>query len=299
MPKFIKRGKKMKLTHPSELKKVIEEHGFSFSKGLGQNFLIDESVLNKIIDESGIDKSVGVLEIGPGAGTLTQALAEKAAKVIAVEIDGRLIPMLSRTLAEYDNVSIINEDILKVDLERLIEKDFQGLDVCVVANLPYYITTPIIMKLLESELKIKSLTVMIQKEVAERMTAQPGGKDYGALTAAVQFYTTPSVICKAEPHCFMPQPKVESAVIKLEVADKPTVEVKDKEQMFKIIKSAFGQRRKTLMNALSHSPYIKIDKETVGKALEKMGLDANVRGEKLSLSEFARLSDIIKEETNI
>lgn len=299
MPEFVKRGEKMKLTNPSELKKVIEAHGFSFSKGLGQNFLIDEGILNRIIEKSDISEKVGVLEIGPGAGTLTQALAEKAAKVIAVEIDSRLIPLLKDTLADYDNVSFINEDILKVDLEELISREFQGLEVCVVANLPYYITTPIIMKLLESELNIKSLTVMIQKEVAERMTAVPGGKDYGALTAAVQFYTVPSVICKAEPHCFMPQPKVESAVIKLEVAQKPTVDVEDKELMFKIIKSAFGQRRKTLVNALSHSPYIKIDKEAAGKGLEKMGLDANVRGERLSLFEFARLSDILKEEMSI
>ena len=288
----------MRLTDPSVLKKVIEGHGFSFSKGLGQNFLIDEGVLNKIVEGADISKSTGVLEIGPGAGTLTRSLAQNAAKVVAVEIDSRLIPMLEHTLEEYDNVSFINEDILNVDLDKLIKDEFKGLEVCVVANLPYYITTPIIMKLLESEVGIKSLTVMIQKEVAERMIAKPGGKDYGALTVAVQFYTVPKIICKAEPHCFMPQPKVASSVIRLEVAPEPTVDVCDKELMFKIVKSAFGQRRKTLVNALSHSPYINIGKDVAIKCLEKLKFDVNIRGERLSLLDFAKLTDVLKEEIN-
>ena len=286
----------MKLTNPSELKKVIESHGFSFTKSLGQNFLIDENVLNKIVQGSGIDKSWGVLEIGPGAGTLTRALAEAAGKVVAVEIDKRLIPLLSYTLGEFDNVEVINEDIMKVDLAALLKEKFDGMPVAVVANLPYYITTPIIMNILESDTPVRSLTVMIQKEVADRMAAQPGGKDYGALTAAVQFYTDPKIICRAEPHCFMPQPKVASVVIKLEVLEKPRVEVVNRDHMFAVIKSAFGQRRKTLTNALSKSPYINIGKNSVLSALSQMGLNENIRGEALSLEQFAELSNILINE---
>ncbi len=283
----------MKLYNPSELKKVIEMHGFSFSKSLGQNFLIDYGVLSKIVEGSGVDKNSGALEIGPGAGVLTRELAQSASSVVAVEIDKSLMPLLDFTLGEFDNVSVVNEDVLKVDLKELISEKFGDMPVHVVANLPYYITTPIIMKFLEDEIPVKSLTVMVQKEVAERMAAKPGGKDYGALSAAVQFYTVPTIIAKAEPHCFMPQPKVASVVIRLEVQDKPTVSVNDKKLMFAIIKSAFGQRRKTLLNALSKSPYINMGKDSVQKALEEMGLDPNIRGEKLSLSEFARLSDIL------
>ena len=283
----------MKLYNPSELKRVIEMHGFSFSKSLGQNFLIDENVLSDIVEGSGVDKESAALEIGPGAGVLTRELAAAAKSVVAVEIDKSLMPLLDYTLGEFDNVAVVNEDVLKVDLKELIAEKFGDMPVHVVANLPYYITTPIIMKFLEEEIPVKSLTVMVQKEVALRMAAPPGGKDYGALSAAVQFYTVPKIITKAEPHCFMPQPKVASVVIRLEVQDKPTVEVKDKNKMFAIIKSAFGQRRKTLLNALSKSPYINIGKEAVQKALEHMGLDVNVRGEKLSLDEFAKLSDIL------
>lgn len=283
----------MELYNPSELKKVIEAHGFSFSKSLGQNFLIDRDVLKKIVEGSGVDKNSGALEIGPGAGVLTRELAQSAASVVAVEIDKSLMPLLDFTLGEFDNVSIVNEDVLKVDLKELISEKFGDIPVHVVANLPYYITTPIIMKFLEEEIPVKSLTVMVQKEVAERMAAPPGGKDYGALSAAVQFYTVPKIITKAEPHCFMPQPKVASVVIRLEVQDKPTVSVKDKKMMFAIIKSAFGQRRKTLLNALSKSPYINIGKDSVQSALEELGIDINIRGEKLSLSDFARLSDIL------
>lgn len=288
----------MKLTNPSELKSVIERHGFSFTKSLGQNFLIDESILNKIIEGSGIDKSWGALEIGPGAGTLTRELAANAKKAVAVEIDKKLIPLLSDTLSEFDNVEVINEDVMKVDLKSLITEKFGDMPVAVVANLPYYITTPIIMGFLENNIPVKSLTVMIQKEVAERMVARPGGKDYGALSAAVQFYTEPKLVCRAEPHCFMPQPKVASVVIRLEVLDKPRVDVKNSSFMFAVIKSAFGQRRKTLVNALSKSPYINIGKDLIIEVLEVLGIDPNIRGERLGLEEFAKISDLLEERHN-
>lgn len=284
----------MTLSNPSELKAVIEKHGFSFSKSLGQNFLIDKSVLEKIVSGSGIDQGWGVLEIGPGAGTLTRELAKTAKKVVAVEIDKSLIPMLSDTLSDFPNAEVICEDVMKVDLKALIAEKFHGMPVAVVANLPYYITTPIILNFLENEIPVKSLTVMVQKEVAERMAASPGGKDYGALSAVVQFYTQPKLICRAEPHCFMPQPKVESVVIRLSVLESPRVCVSDKKFMFNIIKSAFGQRRKTLLNALSKSPYIQLEKDKVAAAIEGIGLDVNIRGERLSLEEFAKLSEQLK-----
>lgn len=287
----------MKLTNPSTLKNVIEAYGFSFSKGLGQNFLIDENVLNSIVSSSGVTAESGALEIGPGAGTLTRALAKTVKKVVAVEIDKKLIPILNYTLNDCKNAKVINQDILEVDLAALIHDEFGDMPVSVVANLPYYITTPIVMKFLEENIPIKSLTIMVQKEVADRMAASPGSKDYGALSAAVQFYTKPTVICKAEPHCFMPQPKVASVVIHLEVLNKPAVDVCNKDAFFKIIKSAFGQRRKTLVNALSHSPYITLDKDAVVSALSKIGLDANIRGEKLSLQEFAALTNQLLSET--
>lgn len=285
----------MKLTNPSELKNVLGAYGFSFSKGLGQNFLIDENILNKIIEGSGVNKEWGALEIGPGAGTLTRALAENSKKTIAVEIDKRLIPMLGYTLNDFKNTKVINEDVMQVDLNRLIADEFGDMDVAVCANLPYYITTPIIMKVLEECSRVRSMTVMIQKEVAERMVAKPGGKDYGALSVAVQFYTEPRIICHADPHCFMPQPKVASTVINLKVLDKPSVEVKNKKLFFEIVKSAFGQRRKTLLNALSKSPYISIDKEEISKAIESAGLPIDIRGERLTLAEFAKIADYIEE----
>ena len=286
----------MKLSNPSELKNVIQRHGFSFSKSLGQNFLIDHGILDKIVAGSGIDKSWGVLEIGPGAGTLTRELAACAKRVVAVEIDKSLIPILEDTLSDLDNVSVINEDVMKVNLKELIAEKFEGMPVAVVANLPYYITTPIIMNFLEKEIPIKSLTVMVQKEVADRMAATPGGKDYGALSAAVQFYTEPKIICRAEPHCFMPQPKVESVVIHLSVLDKPRVEVKNRKFMFDVIKSAFSQRRKTLLNALSKSPYISAEKQKFAEAMAKTELDLNIRGERLTLEQFARLSDNLTQQ---
>ena len=288
----------MKLSNPSELKSVITKHGFSFSKALGQNFLIDKGILDKIVLGAGLDKTWGALEIGPGAGTLTRELANEAGKVVAVEIDKNLIPLLEDTLSDLENAEVILNDVMKVDLKALISEKFEGMPVAVVANLPYYITTPIIMTFLENEIPVKSLTVMVQKEVADRMAASPGGKDYGALSLAVQFYTDPEIICKAEPHCFMPQPKVESVVIKLSVLEKPRVCVRNKEFMFKIIKAAFGQRRKTLINALSKNPYIRLEKEAVIQAVTKAGIDINIRGEKLSLEDFARLADILLEETN-
>ncbi len=286
----------MELYNPSQLKKAIESFGFSFSKSLGQNFLIDKNVLDSIVAASGVSKDSCALEIGPGAGVLTRELAKASKSVVAIEIDKSLMPLLDHTLGEFDNVKVVNEDILKVDLKALIEENFGDGDVHVVANLPYYITTPIIMKFLEENVKIKSLTVMVQKEVADRMAALPGGKDYGALSLAVQFYTVPKIVAKAEPHCFMPQPKVASVVIRLAVTDEPTVNVKNKKLMFAIIKSAFGQRRKTLLNALSKSPYINIEKEKLLSALSELGFDQSIRGEKLSLSDFARLSDYLEEE---
>ena len=283
----------MKLSRPKELKAVIERHGFSFSKSLGQNFLVDQGILDEIVNGSGIDKSWGVLEIGPGAGTLTRELAAAAKQVVTVEIDKSLYPLLTDTLSDLDNVDIVWSDVLKLDLKALIAEKFGDMPVAVVANLPYYITTPIIMNFLENEIPVHSLTVMVQKEVAERMVASPGNKEYGALTAAVGYYTDTKIICTAEPHCFMPQPKVASVVIKLSVLDKPRVLVKDRDLMFKIIKSAFGQRRKTLLNALSKSPYVSICKTEIAAAIEKVGLDINIRGERLSLEDFAALANIL------
>ena len=285
----------MNLTNPTQLKNVLGAYGFSFSKSLGQNFLIDENVLNKIVDGSGIDGNKGALEIGPGAGTLTRALAANSKKTVAVEIDKRLMPLLGYTLNDFKNTKVINEDVMQVDLNKLIEDEFGDMEVAVCANLPYYITTPIIMKVLEECNRVFSMTVMIQKEVAERMVAKPGGKDYGALSVAVQFYTEPKIICHAEPHCFMPQPKVASTVINLRVLDKPSVDVKNKKLFFEIVKSAFGQRRKTLLNALSKSPYISIEKEEIAKAIEFAQLPLDIRGERLTLNEFAKIADYIEE----
>ena len=284
----------MNLTNPSQLKNVLAAYGFSFSKSLGQNFLIDENVLNKIIEGSKINDEWGALEIGPGAGTLTRALAEHSKKTVAVEIDKRLLPLLEYTLNDFKNTKVISADVMEVDLNALISEEFGDMPVAVCANLPYYITTPIIMKVLEECHRVKSMTVMIQKEVAMRMVAPPGGKDYGALSVAVQFYTNPKIVCHAEPHCFMPQPKVASTVVSLEVLDKPSVNVNNKKLFFNIVKSAFGQRRKTLLNALSKSPYISVEKDVIISAIEKAGLSPDIRGEKLSLEEFAKVTDYIE-----
>lgn len=281
----------MKLTNPSELKQIIEKHGFTFSKGLGQNFLIDEGVLGQIVSVSGVTKETGALEIGPGAGTLTRALAERTAKTVAVEIDRRLQPLLADTLSEFDNTCVVWGDVLKLDIAALLRENFGAMPVAVVANLPYYITTPILMKFLEERQKVQSLTIMVQKEVAERMAAAPGGKEYGALSVAVQYYTTVRMVCKAEPHCFLPQPKVASSVLHLAVREKPPVELTDEKLFFAVVKAAFGKRRKTLLNALSSDAALGLDKEQWTEALTQAGLDPQIRGERLNINEFAAIAN--------
>lgn len=283
----------MNLCNPTELKALLNRHGFNFSKTLGQNFLIDKNVLNKIVSASELNENSCVLEIGPGAGTLTRRLAETGARCTAVEIDKALLPILGETLAGFDNLNLINSDILKVDLKKLIKDEFDNKPFHVIANLPYYITTPIIMQILESRLPVVSMTLMVQKEVADRMCATCGSKEYGALSVAVQYYTIPTVICRAEPHCFIPQPKVASSVVHLKVSATPTVTVSDEKKFFAIVKSSFGQRRKTLLNALSKSPYFSTNKDSVRSALVQMGVDENIRGEKLSISQFAKLSELL------
>lgn len=283
----------MNLCNPTELKALLNRHGFNFSKTLGQNFLIDKNVLNKIVSASELNENSCVLEIGPGAGTLTRRLAETGARCTAVEIDKALLPILGETLAGFDNFNLINSDILKVDLKKLIKDEFDNKPFHVIANLPYYITTPIIMQILESRLPVVSMTLMVQKEVADRMCATCGSKEYGALSVAVQYYTIPTIICRAEPHCFIPQPKVASSVVHLKVSATPTVTVSDEKKFFAIVKSSFGQRRKTLLNALSKSPYFSANKDSVRSALVQMGVDENIRGEKLSISQFAKLSELL------
>ena len=283
----------MNLCNPTELKALLNRHGFNFSKTLGQNFLIDKNVLNKIVSASELNENSCVLEIGPGAGTLTRRLAETGARCTAVEIDKALLPILGETLAGFDNFNLINSDILKVDLKKLIKDEFDNKPFHVIANLPYYITTPIIMQILESRLPVVSMTLMVQKEVADRMCATCGSKEYGALSVAVQYYTIPTVICRAEPHCFIPQPKVASSVVHLKVSATPTVTVSDEKKFFAIVKSSFGQRRKTLLNALSKSPYFSANKDSVRSALVQMGVYENIRGEKLSISQFAKLSELL------
>ncbi len=285
-----------KLSNPQVTIQTIKKYEFAFQKKFGQNFLIDEHVITKIINAAEITKDDLVLEIGPGIGTMTQYLAESARKVIAVEIDKNLIPILGETLAEYDNVTVINEDILKLDIDRLVEKENDGKPIKVVANLPYYITTPIIMGLFESHVPLQSITVMVQKEVADRMQVGPGSKDYGALSLAVQYYAKPYIAANVPPNCFIPRPGVGSAVIRLTRYEEPPVTVKDEILMFKLIRASFNQRRKTLQNGIANSPELPYSKAQVEKALEKMGLATNVRGESLTLAEFAKLSDIISEE---
>ena len=281
------------LGNPSNTMSVLQKYNLTAQKRYGQNFLVDSNVLNKIVESAGITKEDTVLEIGPGIGSLTQYLCESAKNVICVEIDTKMIPVLEDTLSEYENVRVINEDILKVDIDSLIKES--GTDkIKVVANLPYYITTPIIMGLLEKEANIDSITVMIQKEVALRMQEGPGSKDYGALSLAVAFYSDANIKMTVSPNCFIPRPNVDSAVIRLDVLDEPKVSVKDKDRMFRIIKGAFEQRRKTLTNALSHSSAFKTDKNNIEKALLEMGKSPSIRGEELTLEEFAHLSDILE-----
>ena len=266
-----------------------------FQKKFGQNFLIDEHVLEKIIQAAGVGPDDFVVEIGPGIGTMTQYLAHAARGVAAVEIDRALIPILKDTLSPYDNVTVINEDILKVDLNQLAEEMNDGRPVKVVANLPYYITPPIIMGLFESHVPVDNITVMVQKEVAERMQAGPGSKDYGALSLAVQYYADPYIVANVPPNCFMPRPNVGSAVIRLQTHVDPPVKVKNEKLMFGIIRASFNQRRKTLQNSVSHDPGLGISKELIAENLEKMGLSATIRGEALSLRQFAEFADLVEE----
>ena len=283
------------LGNPQNTIEVLQKYNFVFQKKFGQNFLIDTHVLEKIISAAGITKNDCVLEIGPGIGTMTQYLAENAGHVVAVEIDRNLIPILKETLADYDNVTVINEDILRVDIKALAEEYNGGKPIKVVANLPYYITTPIIMGLFESGVPIDNITVMVQKEVADRMKEGPGSKDYGALSLAVQYYAEPEIVANVPPNCFIPRPNVGSAVIRLTRHKEMPVEVKDPALMFKIIRASFNQRRKTLQNGLGNAPELPYTKEQIAAAIAEMGLTPTIRGEALSLAQFAQLSDILGE----
>ena len=281
------------LGNPTGTIEVLKKYNFNFQKRFGQNFLIDSNILEKIVSAAEVTKEDCVLEIGPGIGTMTQYLAESAREVIAVEIDKSLIPILEDTLSPYDNVTVINEDILKVDIRKLVEEKNQGRPIKVVANLPYYITTPIIMGLFESHVPLKSITIMIQKEVADRMQVGPGTKDYGALSLAVQYYANPEVVAYVSPECFIPKPNVGSAVIRLDRYEKPPVQVENEEFMFKIIRAAFNQRRKTLANGLGNASDLPITRAQAAEALEELGFGASVRGEALTLEEFAKLSNYL------
>lgn len=284
------------LGNPKNTIEVLNKYQFMFQKKFGQNFLIDTHVLEKIIQSANITKEDFVLEIGPGIGTMTQYLAEAAREVTAVEIDRNLIPILKDTLSGYDNVNVINEDILKVDICRLAQEKNGGRPIKVVANLPYYITTPIIMGLFESHVPLDSITIMVQKEVADRMQVGPGTKDYGALSLAVQYYAQPYIVANVPPNCFMPRPKVGSAVIRLTRYAQPPVQVDDEKKMFRLVRASFNQRRKTLVNGLNNSPEVHATREAVLTALEQMGLSPTVRGEVLTLEQFAQLSNLLVEE---
>ena len=278
---------------PQNTIEVLHKYHFNFQKKFGQNFLIDTHVLEKIIAAADVTKDDFVLEIGPGIGTMTQYLCEHARAVAAVEIDKNLIPILGDTLGAYDNVEIINQDILKVDIKKLAEEKNGGRPIKVVANLPYYITTPIIMGLFESHVPIDSITVMVQKEVADRMQVGPGTKDYGALSLAVQYYAAPEIVAIVPPNCFMPRPKVGSAVIRLIRHKEPPVQVEDEKLMFRIIRASFNQRRKTLANGLKNSGELTLSKEVIEESITELGVPVTIRGEALSLAQFAELSNII------
>ena len=286
-----------KLSNPKETIQVLQKHEFQFKKKFGQNFLIDPHVLDKIVDAAQITEDDFVLEIGPGIGTLTQYLCECARQVLAVEIDKNLIPILHETLSPYENVEVRNGDILKQDIREIAQTYNAGKPIKVVANLPYYITTPIIMELFESRVPLANVTVMVQKEVADRMKAQPGSKDCGALSLAVQYYAKPYIAAFVPPNCFMPRPKVGSAVIRLECREEAPVRVADEKLMFRLIRASFNQRRKTLQNGIANSSELSFSKAQAAEAIEKAGLDANIRGEKLGLSEFAKLADLLAEES--
>ena len=286
------------LGNPQNTIAVLNKHNFTFQKKFGQNFLIDTHVLEKIIRSAEITKDDMVLEIGPGIGTMTQYLCENAREVVAVEIDRTLIPVLEDTLSEYDNVTVINEDVLKVDINKIVQERNGGRPVKVVANLPYYITTPIIMGLFEAHVPLDSITVMVQKEVADRMQAKPSTKDYGALSLAVQYYADPYIVANVPPNCFMPRPNVGSAVIQLKLHSQPVIQVEDEHLMFAIIRASFNQRRKTLVNGLNNSPNIHVSKELIVEAIRSIGEKDTVRGEALTLEQFAQLSNYITANKN-
>lgn len=282
------------LGNPAYTMAVLEKHGFHFQKKYGQNFLIDTHILEKIIDAAEITEDDFVLEIGPGIGTMTQYLCERAREVVAVEIDANLIPVLADTLSAYDNVTVIQQDILKMDIRALAEEKNGGRPVKVVANLPYYITTPIVMGLFESHVPLASVTIMVQKEVADRMQVGPGSKDYGALSLAVQYYAKPEVVAVVPPTCFVPRPKVASSVIRLTCHEKPPVEAEDEAFLFAVIRASFNQRRKTLVNGLNNAPQIPVSREDITECVRLLGHGESVRGETLTLEEFARLSNLLK-----
>ena len=284
-----------RISTPSKTKEIIEANRFAFKKNFGQNFLIDSNILDNIAACAGVTKEDCVLEIGPGIGSLTQVLAENARQVVAVEIDNTLIPILKQTLADYDNIEILNQDILKTDIDAIIREKNDGRPIKVVANLPYYITTPIIMDLLENERHVDSITVMVQKEVADRMQVGPGSKDYGALSLAVQYYAEPYIVANVPPNCFIPRPNVGSAVIRLTRYKEPPVKVEDPKLMFKLVRASFNQRRKTLQNGLNNSPDIPYTKEQIVEAIESLQVSPSVRGEALTLEQFARLSNYFTE----
>lgn len=281
----------MQLSNIGTIKEILGKHGFTFSKALGQNFLINPSVCPRMAENSGADKGVGVIEVGPGIGVLTCELAKLADKVVSVELDKRLLPVLDETLAEYDNIKIVNDDILKIDLHKLIKEEFEGMEVVVCANLPYYITSPVIMKLLEDKLTIKSLTVMVQKEAAQRICAEVGTRQSGAVTVAVNYYSKPVMLFGVSAGSFMPAPKVDSAVIRLDILSQPAVTVEDEKLFFRIVKSAFGQRRKTLSNSLSSG--LSLSKSDIQQALENANVPANFRAEQLTMEQLADISNAI------
>lgn len=277
------------LTDISYVKSVLSKHGFTFSKALGQNFLINPSVCPKMAELCGASDSVGVIEVGPGAGVLTNELAKVSHKVAAIELDKRLLPVLSETLSEHDNIKIINGDVMKLDLRQIIEEEFGGGEVVVCANLPYYITSPVIMRILEERLPIQSLTVMVQKEAADRICAKPGTRESGAISAAVHFYSEPEMLFKVSKGSFMPAPKVDSAVIKLHIRKQPPVDISDEKMFFKVVRAAFSQRRKTLANSLSSG--LSMPKQEVTALLEKAGIRTNARAEEMTMEDFARLAN--------
>lgn len=281
----------MELSNIGTIKDILGRHGFTFSKSLGQNFLINPSVCPKMAEQSGAKKGVGVIEVGPGIGVLTCQLAERADRVVAIELDKRLLPVLDETLAEYDNIKIINDDILKIDLKKLIETELSGMEVVVCANLPYYITSPVIMKLLEDRLPINALTVMVQKEAAQRICAEVGSRQSGAVTVAVNYYAKPQILFGVSAGSFMPAPKVDSAVIRLDILKEPCVQVEDEKLFFKVVKAAFSQRRKTLPNSLSAG--LQISKLTVTNALNRANVPVNYRAEQLTMEQLAKISNAI------